>query len=116
EVVLAKCGRYVHEAGAVFGCNEIPGDDRKATCRARVKDRPAVMSPDQLVSRERVEHLRTLSKDPLYECRRDHEYLVAHPHTRVLDVGPYGHSHVSWQRPRRRRPDQQPVALAQRRL
>jgi hypothetical protein len=127
EVVLPERRRDVHQAGAVRGRHEVGRDDRKAAVRARIEDRPRVGDVDQLATGEALQDLGALAQYPLDQRRRQHiDALVRRrplsgalrgptPTARahILDVWRHRDRPIARQRPRRRRPDQQGVALTQ---
>ena len=115
EVVLAERDRGVHDAGAVLGGHEVAGQDGVALLavvgRGDEAERRLVAGADHLRSGEPVRDHGVLAEHAGDERLGEH-LAVGGAH--VGELGVDGDGGVGDQRPRRRRPHQQPVALAQR--
>ena len=115
EVVLAERDRGVDDAGAVVGGHEVAGQHGVAllaVLRGRdERERRLVRGAQHLGAAEAVGHPRVLAEHARDERLGEHG-AVARAH--VGELGVDGHGGVGDERPGRRGPDEQRVALAQR--
>ncbi len=115
EVVLAERDRGVHDAGAVVGADEVGRQHGVALLPVRLgrdeRERRLVAGADQLAAGEAVDDLDPLA-DHLLGARLGQHLAARRAHVGQLRVD--GERGVGRERPGRRRPGEQLVALAQR--
>ncbi len=112
-VVLAERRRHMHHAGTVLGGHEVAAEhpERVRGVGQEVEQR-RVRATDEFGAQHRADRLESVQllrvrADP--GRAQDHALAVTFEHG-VGDVRPHRDRQVRWQRPRRRRPDQQLLA------
>ena len=112
-VVLAEGGSDMDEAGAVLGCDEVAREDREAAGLLVVEGehRASVMAADQIPAGEPFRNLDVLAEHLLHQRLGEDQPLPVDHGLDVGDVGSDRDRPVAGQRPGRRRPDQERLAL-----
>ena len=114
-VLLAEAGRHVDDTGAVLGRDEVAAEHLERVRRVGEEVEQRRVTPaDELAALERADssglgELTGVVLEP--RLGQDVARAVGVLHHGVVDVGADRHREVGGQRPRRRRPDQDPVAV-----
>ncbi len=113
EVVLAEGRRHVDDTGALAHLDEIAGDDTEGAIRllaGEERKERLIGAADQLgaLGRADVAEAVELRRVMLARGLGEDEARAVLLHDRVVGVGRHRQPHVGGQRPRRRRPGQEP--------